>query len=301
MTLKWYHPYWLSILMAGMTYLKMGKRTSFLRFPLGNLFKHGLSPEALEHYTEKTTWTSHLTTDVPKRKASLKLSLLCLARSIRRPKKNNQVLLFLFLLILAVGGHAQTADSIHGVDSSMDSTNLADSLSNNSAVDTTSPFLTESELIDSLLGDTILENRVPIKPLLTSDTIAVFLLRRVEYLALTLSQINRQLQQTIDTVALSRSLNLLNRELRMVEKYYTDFKNQRPDLRSLNSMESILLEIEARLRYHEDDLLVYNERLTSFQGTVDQIERDSINRLLPKDPVFAEFLSPSTGRSYFAI
>ena len=146
------------------------------------------------------------------------------------------------------------------------------------------PFLTDTAMLDSLLVDsTQVEEAVPLKPVLTSDTIAVFLLRRVEDLALTLNQINRHLQMPIDTSDLD--LEQIDLELQTIETYYGQSDQDAVDFRTLNSIESILLEIREGLDRFEVNLLENNRQLISYQSSIERIERDSLNRLLPRDPV----------------
>lgn len=193
------------------------------------------------------------------------------------------VLILLLLAIWGIPGAAQSqADTLPQVDSFATSADSVDSLRADS---TSSPFLSESELTDSLYQDTLSTPQPERSPVLTSDTIAVFLLRRVENLAKTLNELNQQLQQPLDTAVIHANLRLMDRELLMIRNYYEEFSKQRLDLRSLQSIQSILKEISARLTRLEEEILRYSQHLIQYQATIDQIERDSSNRLLPADPV----------------
>jgi len=153
-----------------------------------------------------------------------------------------------------------------------------------SAQEPSTPFLTDTALLDSLLRDTTaLVPAAPSSPVVTSDTVAVFLLRRAEGLALTLNQINRQLEVPIDSTDLDLDLDRLDRELGMIETYFYRSEEKAIDFRTLTSIESILEEIKTRLESFESELLAYNRRLIDFESAVDRIERDSLNRLLPRD------------------
>ncbi len=187
-----------------------------------------------------------------------------------------------------------------------DTSFVADTLTNRDSVLEDSvpgatPFLTEVELIDSLLIDTTSVEQPAPRPVVTSDTIAVFLLRRVENLAITLNELNRQLQLPLDTLAINEDLEKMDEELAMIESYYAEsVQQQLLDLRSLNAIASILEEIQARLKRLEAELFRYNQHLISYQTTIEGIEQDSVNRLVPADPSlrnsYLDQLEDLTGR-----
>lgn len=128
--------------------------------------------------------------------------------------------------------------------------------------------------------------QVPITPdakQKTSDTVVTDAVQRVENITKMLNRVNNTLRRGFDTTEISAQLP---ESERLVKILHTGIlTNPRAlNIRSLNALQVILLEMEQTHNRWQQSLSSYSRAVTDMSGEINQILHDTVLERLPKDP-----------------